>query len=284
VLYELTESGAKIPIRLDGSRASHANAADWLGFDEAIEAFRHLSKAHGIGVILGGRLGGIDLDACLSDGTLAAWAEKWIRRFASYAERSPSGTGVKIFFLMEQRPDPGRNDAGELLVKKARLLGKREPGQLHAPGVELYLGRPEIGGCFFALTFDVVDSCPVEIVQADEAAAEVACFVRGTQLRRSNGHAVPTRVAGPTLHGALPPGLDALLQGDRLLKNAWLAGTKLGGGTDCSASGLDASLTIYLGRKGIDDELIEEALRHYPHGQIGGRSLGLQFAETPLCR
>jgi len=59
----------------------------------------------GIGIVLG-ELGdglylvGIDLDSCLTNGTIDEWALIVIARFDTYAEISPSGTGVKLFFLM----------------------------------------------------------------------------------------------------------------------------------------------------------------------------------------
>jgi putative DNA primase/helicase len=61
----------------------------------------------GEGIVLGdplndgnGVLMGIDLDSCINSETLTKWASQIIERFASYAEISPSGRGVKIFFLV----------------------------------------------------------------------------------------------------------------------------------------------------------------------------------------
>ena len=56
----------------------------------------------GVGPFLGGeggmRFGGIDLASCLGLlGDLEPWAAEVLARFSSYAEVSPSGTGVKVF-------------------------------------------------------------------------------------------------------------------------------------------------------------------------------------------
>jgi primase-polymerase (primpol)-like protein len=42
---------------------------------------------------------GIDLDGCLNPqtGELASWAQDIVQRMATYAEVSPSGTGVKLW-------------------------------------------------------------------------------------------------------------------------------------------------------------------------------------------
>jgi hypothetical protein len=61
----------------------------------------------GLGIVLGelpdGRhLVGIDLDSCrdVESGAIADWAAVVLELFDTYAEVSPSGTGVKLFFLM----------------------------------------------------------------------------------------------------------------------------------------------------------------------------------------
>src|SRR5277367_6851178 len=62
----------------------------------------------GVGIVLAGladgrSLGGIDLDGCLVDGGLLPWAQEIVEEVASYTEVSPSGTGVKIFFTLEEK-------------------------------------------------------------------------------------------------------------------------------------------------------------------------------------
>jgi hypothetical protein len=69
------------------------------------------AKLHegGVGILLGVQKGGhslcgIDIDSCIrtrADGhkVIEPWASSVLARFNSYTEISPSGTGVKIFFL-----------------------------------------------------------------------------------------------------------------------------------------------------------------------------------------
>jgi putative DNA primase/helicase len=58
----------------------------------------------GIGIELGDLaadefLGGVDLDSCIDpQGCLSLWAEKILCELDTYAECSPSGTGIKAFF------------------------------------------------------------------------------------------------------------------------------------------------------------------------------------------
>jgi hypothetical protein len=98
-------------------------------------------------------LGGVDLDTCRdSDGTLRPWALEVIERFASYAEVSPSGTGVKVFFTYT---------AFDLAVLRSHMRGsshsklfKRGGGE-HPPAIELHLGNR-----YFTVTGAKLESAP----------------------------------------------------------------------------------------------------------------------------
>jgi putative DNA primase/helicase len=91
----------------------------------------------GIGIVLGElpnglHLDGIDLDSCRDPqgGGIADWAKEVIERFDTYAEVSPSGTGVKLFFVMsaddmvELRELLGHNVKGEQLTRKTFAAGE----------------------------------------------------------------------------------------------------------------------------------------------------------------
>jgi hypothetical protein len=56
------------------------------------------STSAGVGFVLNGpgNLVFVDLDRCVRDGKLAPWALDLLERFATYAEYSPSGTGVHL--------------------------------------------------------------------------------------------------------------------------------------------------------------------------------------------
>jgi predicted P-loop ATPase len=100
-------------------------------------------KMGGVGVELGDlgnglAIGGVDLDTCLSEGTLAPWAGEVVERFGSYTETSPSGTGVKVLFLY---------DAADMLMLRQAMGNKdgkqwkRPADRDHPPGIELYVAR-----------------------------------------------------------------------------------------------------------------------------------------------
>ena len=121
----------------------------------------------GVGIALGEMtddlwLCGIDLDTCrtVEDGTRAAWANAVIDRFASYAEISPSQTGVKMFFLVM---------GGDVQSAQSRIDGKlgrewkqRTDGR-HPPAIALYLGAR-----YFTVTGDRIADHPLRCVPLDD--------------------------------------------------------------------------------------------------------------------
>jgi primase-polymerase (primpol)-like protein len=105
--------------------------AHWRAVDDALA----LAAEHGrgVGLVLDGSDGlvGVDIDHCVDDdGALTAEAAALVADFASYAELSPSGHGVRIF-CVAVLPDDGHK-RGELeLYQRGRYLtvtGRRLPG------------------------------------------------------------------------------------------------------------------------------------------------------------
>jgi putative DNA primase/helicase len=90
----------------------------------------------GIGLVLGqlddGRyVVGIDLDSCRdASGVIAPWAEQMIERFNTYAEISPSGTGIKLFFILSAADMErlhallGKDTHGKQLTRKTFAAGE----------------------------------------------------------------------------------------------------------------------------------------------------------------
>jgi putative DNA primase/helicase len=111
VVWRNEERGSKltkVPYSPWGGRAKADDPRSW-GTRAAAEASAEQlvnGKGGGIGIELGDLggdvfLGGLDLDSCIDEmGRLAAWAAEILRELDSYAERSPSGTGVKAFFYV----------------------------------------------------------------------------------------------------------------------------------------------------------------------------------------
>jgi hypothetical protein len=93
-------NGTKVPFNArTGKAASSTDPATWATYDEACRAAQHRHHA-GIGYVFSADdpFVGIDLDDCIdAGGTLQPWAAEIVTAMGSYAEISPSGTGVKLF-------------------------------------------------------------------------------------------------------------------------------------------------------------------------------------------
>jgi hypothetical protein len=94
---------AKVPINPRTGREAKSNdRVTWGAFQVAL-ARAQRDRLAGIGFVFSARdpYAGVDLDRCREPqtGQLAPWAEEIIASLNSYAEVSPSGTGVKIFRL-----------------------------------------------------------------------------------------------------------------------------------------------------------------------------------------
>jgi len=90
---------AKIPYTITGAKASVSDPETWASFDEAYRVYRESGSYSGIGFVFDGQdIFGVDLDGCLADGKLADWAGEFLKRYPTYAEVSPSRTGIKLFY------------------------------------------------------------------------------------------------------------------------------------------------------------------------------------------
>lgn len=181
----------KVPYAPDGREAKANDPGTWGRRVEVEAVAGRLPKpfgAGGVGIELGdlgdGRLlAGIDLDTCRDEaGELAPWAAEVVERFASYAEVSPSGTGVKVFFL---------TDAGTLAELAALLTPKgakmfKQPGGEHPPAIELYMG-----GRYFAVTEQHTADTPAELRPVPRDALRWLLEVAGPALAGN------TRAASP---------------------------------------------------------------------------------------
>lgn len=106
----------------------------------------------------GDGLGGVDLDGCRNPdtGTVADWANALVEDFNSYAEVSPSGTGIKIF----------ATGAPAALTKTWSMEG--EPINGKSPQIEAYVNKR-----YFAVTGAKLSQTPDEIRAAPEAWARL---------------------------------------------------------------------------------------------------------------
>ena len=103
-----TEKPTKIPYcPRTGSKARTDDPSTFGDRKQAERRWRKLDDGSrgGVGIVLGNLAGdvlmGIDLDSCIDEkGFISDWATEVVERFDTYAEVSPSGRGVKLFFLV----------------------------------------------------------------------------------------------------------------------------------------------------------------------------------------
>ncbi|MDJ0391489.1 phage/plasmid primase, P4 family [Roseomonas sp. E05] len=160
----------KVPYSPLGAKARADSPATWGTRDAAeirAEVLPRPFGAGGVGIELGDHaglaIGGIDLDTCrdAESGVLAPWAAEVVERFGSYTEVSPSGTGVKIFFVFEGTDLPALRSA--MGSEHGRQFKRKGAGD-HPPAIELYLGNR-----YFAVTGQHLANSPAEMrpVEAD---------------------------------------------------------------------------------------------------------------------
>lgn len=97
---QVKDRETKVPYKVQGGCASSTDPNTWATFAQVQECFE-TGDFTGIGFVFSPNdpLTGIDLDGCRNPetGIVANWAREIILQFGSYAEVSPSKTGVKIF-------------------------------------------------------------------------------------------------------------------------------------------------------------------------------------------
>ncbi|MBP3959873.1 hypothetical protein J8F10_31885 [Gemmata sp. G18] len=148
----------KVPRQLDGRNASSTNPATWAAFADALAAYRGTSDSAGgtgersfagLGFFLGDGWSGVDVDGCFHQGSMTALGRSLLERFPTYAERSPTGTGYKLFFRAD-------------LTSALDALGLKTGGKNTVLDVEIYTR-----GRFFTVTSEVLAGEAVADCQAE---------------------------------------------------------------------------------------------------------------------
>ena len=92
-----------------GCKASSTDASTWATFEQAVESYTKSGQYEGVGFVFTADdpFCGVDLDDCIdpATGELKPWGRQAVAALDSYAEVSPSGTGVKVF-LWAKKPGP----------------------------------------------------------------------------------------------------------------------------------------------------------------------------------
>jgi hypothetical protein len=162
---ERKEYKAKIPYDPNTHQQARipTEPSTWGSRDQAERRCRsllHRNAVGGVGIVLGEfddgtLLMGIDLDSCFTaTNTIAPWAVEVLERFNTYAEVSPSGRGVKLFFFVAAKDADtikqlfGRDAAtGKLKTRKAFVAGGHR---------EIAIDRAR----FYAVTGERLDHVP----------------------------------------------------------------------------------------------------------------------------
>ncbi len=110
VPYDANLFWARREAKSADGKNDQAGAAEktWTTFDTAVERYSRLRPEilppeqrkfalDGIGFVFSGDFVGVDLDKCIIDGAMQPWASEIVTKLDSYAEISPSGTGVKLW-------------------------------------------------------------------------------------------------------------------------------------------------------------------------------------------
>lgn len=120
----------KLPVQINGEPAESNGPDTWTTFDD-IEPW--IGDEYGPGFVFSPTDGlcGIDLDGCRNpeDGKISEWAREILQTMNTYAEVSPSMTGVKLFLFGEMPNGAGR--------KQNKVPGATKVSS-KAPQVELY--------------------------------------------------------------------------------------------------------------------------------------------------
>jgi hypothetical protein len=123
-------------------KAKSNDPAGWGTRDEVQEC---LDGFDGLGIMFGTvgdnlHLGGVDLDLCIApDGSVAPWAREILALGNTYAEVSPSGSGLKLFFLHDPAVTLADGRHWKSAARQRVLANGNGNARVKSPGIEFYL-------------------------------------------------------------------------------------------------------------------------------------------------
>jgi len=137
----------KVPVRPSSpGNASTTDPETWGTFDEALSHVGEDNTA-GLGFVFSkdDRIVGVDLDDCLTDGSLSEKASDLVARFGTYVEKSPSGRGIH-------------------LIGHGSLNGHRGLNRKKESGIEVY-----DSGRYFTMTGEALPDTLLVIAECQSA-------------------------------------------------------------------------------------------------------------------
>jgi RecA-family ATPase len=258
---ERPQGPTKVPYQPSGVPASSTDPSTWYTLAE----LEHAKGYNGVGFVLtGDGIGGIDLDHCRNPetGAIDPWARDIIQSFASYAEVSPSGTGIKILAAGAPSSLPGSKWYPKDIAAKPEGV----------PHADVFVDRR-----FFTVTRRMLDWVPDEIVDCGDldGAWDRLVYQIGHNQRPTQRIEVE-----PTEARSFDEQLLGLMLANSRVRARWERGTD--GGKDRSSN--DAALAVAMASAGFSHADIGAALREYPLGQIGSGKLQGPDAERQIQR
>lgn len=241
----------KLPFGVRGDQASDVtdkkNWGTWLFCQGALE--RAKGAWDGAGIVLGSLgdevLIGLDLDSCLDEDVLADWAWPYLSALNTYAEVSPSGTGMKLFFRSKVVELP---EIRAMFSIPADMNGRKKTyadsnGAAHGPAAEIYLSHR-----YFTVTGNQWHDAPEEVAIIGLPTLRKVADLFGPREASIAGNDVITDTTAPDAEALKARLADAMRDRPRLI-DRWMGGKS--GLTDASRSGFDMSLGAMLKAAGF---------------------------------
>jgi len=163
---------AKVPMKKSGGFASVNDARTWCSFEEAAEAVKS-DKFSGIGLVIPEGIVGIDFDDCYTSNGFDEQARMLLAMLPTYAEISPSGSGVKLL-------------AAGALDKELRTIS-------HGKGIELYDGANT--NRFFCITGNVLqDEHHKMVTNQRDSLSAIQAMISEPKKKRKEDASDPAKV------------------------------------------------------------------------------------------
>jgi hypothetical protein len=179
--------GTKIPVQVDGSAAKSNSPETWTDFETASDAAGFYS---GLAFEITDPWTGVDLDDCIDENGIKAWAFEILCRFdgVGFAEISPSQAGIKI------------------LTKARKPEGSRSQSKFKEGSVEVYDNRR-----FWTITGDLYNGQD-EIRDGQEAVDWLCEKFLSKEKKNSESMVLPMvpRVAGTSLEKRVQSYLESV--------------------------------------------------------------------------
>jgi putative DNA primase/helicase len=256
----------KVPFGAHGKPAKSNDKRTWLTFADA-NRLRQVRAYDGVGIQLGDLgderyLAGIDLDSCFdANHTPLPWAQAILDLLPTYAEISPSGTGVKLWFTTaaaDTRP----------LLRLIRVLDtdwgtKRSigtDGTDHGPAVEIYAAVR-----YFTVTGNRLPDHPDEVVSLDWPTLRRLAELIPAGKNEPGADGTPPPVDEPIDEAALQAKLEQALDRYPKLRARYQGGTD--GLRDTSHNARDMSLGAILKKIGFTYSEMRAVLIAWPYGE-----------------